>query len=123
MLQHRHIAAHFSGDRRVDAGGGPADAIGDLGDDLAPGIADQRVAVGEAWLALALQVLAVRGGGGEPALGLDRAAADEDLPVVFSGGQGEGRGQEDQVGAALAQGPEQVGEADVVAVTTSSPAP
>ena len=51
----------------------------------------------------------------EPALGLDRPAADQRLPVVLAGGQGEGAGQEDDLGALFAQLPEQVGEADVVA--------
>ncbi len=115
VFQHGHVAAHPRGQILVDPRRGPADAVRHLGDDVAPRIDDHRMAVGEARLALALEVLAPRRRRGEPALGLDRSAADQRFPVVLAGGQGEGAGQEDQLGALFAQLPEQVREADVVA--------
>ncbi len=46
MLQNRHVAAHPGGDVGVDARGGPAGSVGDLGHDVSPRIDDHRMAVG-----------------------------------------------------------------------------
>src|SRR5206468_3569631 len=56
MLQHRHVGADAGGQRRVDAGGGPADPVGDLRDHRSPRVADQGVPVGEARAALGVEV-------------------------------------------------------------------
>src|SRR5208337_171518 len=53
--------------------------------------------------------------GGEPALRLDGARADQRLPMVLSGLHGERGRQENELGAGAAQGQEQLGEAYVVA--------
>src|SRR3954464_13268853 len=103
MLQHGHVAAHPLGDLGGDPRRGPAGAVGDLRRHMAPWIDDHRMSVGKAWLALALQVLAPGGGRGEPALRFDRARADHHLPMILAGRQGEGRWQEDHLGALFAQ--------------------
>ena len=63
----------------------------------------KRVPVGETRLALAVKMAAPSGGGGEPALGFDRAGADQGFPVVLAGLQREGRGQEDQLRSCAAK--------------------
>src|ERR1700722_1923516 len=73
------------------------------------------MAVGEARITLALQVLSPGCRGSEPALRFDSSAADQRLPMVLAGCQREGAWEENDFGACLAQLPEQVGEADVVA--------
>src|ERR1700743_2848703 len=83
VFQHRHVAAHTGGDLMVDARGGPAGAIRDLCRHVAPGIDDHGMAIGEACLALAFEMLAPGGGGGEPALSLDGAGADHYLPMIL----------------------------------------
>ena len=56
---------------------------------MTPGIGDHRVAVSEARLALALQVLAPGGWRGKPALRFDGTSADQRFPVIFAGGESE----------------------------------
>ena len=83
---------------------------GDLGEHRPPGVDDRRVAVGvEVGRRLADLV-----GGDDEGLVLDRAGAQQDLPVVAAGRRGEGRGDGDQAGAAHGEDPEELGEAQVV---------
>ena len=78
---------------------------------VAPGIRHQAVAVA----LLAPCPRAPLAAGGHVAAVLDGAGADERLPVIHPGGDGEGGRQQEELGARLGQGPEQLGEAEVVA--------
>ena len=81
-----------------------------LSQHFAPGRADHGVAVGDV-------ALLVPGGADAHSeqLGVHGAAAQEQLPVSGTGGQAEGGGDDDRLGARLGHQQEQLGEADVKA--------
>ncbi|MGY4437948.1 hypothetical protein ACVW04_000730 [Bradyrhizobium sp. LM2.3] len=104
---------------RIDPGHDDARLDIALGEDLAPGIDDQRMAIG---LALVLMQAGLRGGEDEAA-GLDRACTQQHVPMRFTGLAGEGRGHRDEVCAALGQRAVERGEAHVVADRQPDAAP
>src|SRR5256885_656579 len=93
MGERREAAAYLRLKRRVDAGHDHAGPGGALGDDLAPGIDHHAVPV----RAPAVRVLASLGRGEHPREVLDRAGAQQRLPMRAPRGRGEGRGNEDDV--------------------------
>ena len=101
MFQHRHVAPDPGGQILIDPGGCPADAVRDLGDQMTPGIDNHRMAIGETGLTLAFKMLSPGRWCCQPALRLDRPAADQRFPVILAGRQRERAGQEDDFRALL----------------------
>ena len=88
-----------------------------LGDDAAPRIDDQRMAIG---LAAVLMHAALRGGDHEGAV-LDGAGAQQHVPVRLAGLAGEGGGHGQHIGAGQRLGAEQLRKAQIVADGKAEP--
>src|SRR5579871_6335041 len=88
VAQRGHAATRLGDPGEVELGRNDCRLLAPVGQDLAPGIDDQRMTPA---LAAALMRAALRRGQHEAA-GLDRAGADQDLPMRAAGGDGEGRG-------------------------------
>src|SRR5215210_845911 len=89
VLLYRDRPADALGALQVDLGEGDPRAVRGTGNGEAPGVHDQGVPI--ARLETGVIVLAVLGGRHQVALALDGAGAEQRLPVVLAGHQGEGR--------------------------------
>src|ERR1700722_19191473 len=119
VFEHWHVASDSLRKDAIDGGASQSDTIRYLCYNLAPWITNQRVAIGEACLAVCAGVGAPGSCSGKPALGLDGTGPDQRFPVIFSGLQGEGRGQKNKLCAGSAKVPKHVGEADVITYRTT----
>src|SRR5690606_41181605 len=92
VAERRHgLAGAFDGGE-VEIDEGDARFLAGVGEDLAPGRDGEGMAEGAARRALAHAVVAGLGRGEDEAAGLDRAGAQERVPVGAAGGDGEGGG-------------------------------
>src|ERR1700686_365544 len=82
---------------------------------MAPGIANQRVAISEARLPVRAGVRSPCAGSGKPALCFDGSGTDQSFPMILSGVECEGRGQQNKFRPGAAKTPEHIGKANVIA--------
>lgn len=126
MGQARELAPHSGDDLAIDLDDAEAHGLTEIQADLAPGIDGEGVAEG----APAAAVVSDLGRGEHPALALDGAGAQEQVPVCATGGGREGRGRQQHLRAgvheALVERREidrPVGPQGRSATTSASPAP
>ena len=103
---------------QVNTGRGEARFVLGLGDHVTPGVDNHRVAPSGPRL-VALDMAANLVGRDDIALSLDRAGAQQNLPMVFAGLQSEGRRDHYQLGAGFGQGAVKLAKSQVVANGTA----
>ena len=114
MLRYGDLLADLRHAGEIEPGGGEARPVGRAGDDMPPGIDDERMAIGLPRVGGRPMRPGLRGGQ-EIRLGLDRTGTAQHLPMILAGLQGEGRWQHDHLGATGGERLEQSGEAKIVA--------
>ena len=95
MAERRYLAAHLINLRKIERSGDDAGLRTGFGEDLAPRINNDRVAI---CLAAILMLAALRGGN-DVATRLDGAGAQQDVPVRLSRDLRERGGHSDDLGA------------------------
>src|SRR5262245_4612668 len=111
MLERGDAGARFRRGGKIDIGKDNARLLAAFRQDLAPGRNDQAVAEGGA----AVLVQATLGCSEHERAGLDRAGADQNVPMRLPGLLGEGGGDGDELGAGKRECAVESGEAEIVA--------
>src|SRR5208282_5187222 len=111
VLERGDHAARLRDLQRIDLRENIARRLAAVRQDLAPGIDDERMAVGLA----SARVLAALGGSEDVGARLDGAGAHKGVPMRLPRRLGEGRRNREEAGAGLRQRAVEIGEAQVVA--------
>jgi len=111
MLQSGQLVAPLGQHTRIQFGAHHAGFLGLLGQDLAPGVDQQRLAPGTAPIGVRAPLCR----SGHEGQVLDGTGTQQHLPMRLARGVGEGAGHQQQVSAALGVGAVQLRKAQVVA--------